>query len=95
MRKPSAATNCTSLPIIPIQTPVLHRFGEMFRSDALGMVQIRDGAGDLQQALGFKLFSIFRDHRVGTRLRCLQERSGNSHGHFTAHFVQHGFLHVG
>jgi hypothetical protein len=29
----------------------LHWFGEMFRGDTLGMVQIRDGPGDLQHAV--------------------------------------------
>jgi hypothetical protein len=41
----------SSGPVVPIQTPVLHRFGEVFGSDGGGFIQVGDGAGDFENAV--------------------------------------------
>ena len=39
------------LPIISVQAPVLNRFGQVFCTDARGVIQICDGARDFQDAI--------------------------------------------
>ena len=39
------------MPISAVQTAILHRFGKMLGGDALGPVEIRDRASDLQHAV--------------------------------------------
>ena len=41
----------TSRPIIPIQTPILHRLRQVFGADYLGMIEIGDGARDFQNTV--------------------------------------------
>src|ERR1035441_7550024 len=38
-------------PVIAIQTPVLHRFGEVLGADVRGMIEVGDEIGDLEDAV--------------------------------------------
>lgn len=49
--KPVAYDAWSLLPVIPIEAAVLHRLREMFRAYPLGVIQIRDRAGDFQDAI--------------------------------------------
>ena len=67
-------------PVIPIQTPVLDRFGEVLGGDRGGLIEICHRAGDLEDAIVGARGEAHPPHRHFQRaLAGIVERERNMH----------------